>query len=400
MSLPGEPARSTKSAASGTHQPLRTDSAHARGKSAGTPDTAVTPSISAVSAAILTAPLIALPAHALAAQAAAVPQNAPASILDASPTPSATKPQSPANNPGIAGSNATIQPGANTAAVQVASAGNPLQSAPKTADAPAPALTIAARPHSVSTHAQSADQDEETLEATPDSDSPAQPTFSSLPAWTHLGLQAPRPDGVSFVPSLTGDVTLRHATGSTAADQLSTIAVSSSTGIATPPQQHVAAPAQRLEVAVNDPVLGRVDVRAEMRGGVLYASVAGGESSVANAMPALHQFLQEHQVAVHSLDFFGGSNSFPGNSSVSANAARTGTGDTGGGAGSGQAGGSGSQQPSQHQSQAQSQDVQTSTPRPRYGVGDYAMDAIRQAAAPVSVPANGVSSSGTVSIHI
>ena len=63
------------------------------------------------------------------------------------------------------------------------------------------------------------------------------------------------------------------------------------------------APVRRLEVAVQDPVLGNLDVRAEMRGGVLHATLTGLGDSAAASMPALRQFLQQHDVAVHSLTY-------------------------------------------------------------------------------------------------
>ena len=63
------------------------------------------------------------------------------------------------------------------------------------------------------------------------------------------------------------------------------------------------APVRRLDIAVNDPVLGNLDVRAEMRGGNLHASVTGTQEGAAAAMPALHQFLQQHEVNVHTLTY-------------------------------------------------------------------------------------------------
>ncbi len=67
----------------------------------------------------------------------------------------------------------------------------------------------------------------------------------------------------------------------------------------------VTKPARRLEVAVDDPSLGIVNIRAEMRGGSLHASLTGVAESMVDAAPALHQFLQEHQVSVHAISLSG-----------------------------------------------------------------------------------------------
>jgi hypothetical protein len=59
-------------------------------------------------------------------------------------------------------------------------------------------------------------------------------------------------------------------------------------------------PVQRLDVSVDDPVLGNIGLRAEIRGGVLHASISG-DTGVAASMPDLHQFLQRNDIAVHTL---------------------------------------------------------------------------------------------------
>lgn len=59
-------------------------------------------------------------------------------------------------------------------------------------------------------------------------------------------------------------------------------------------------PVQRLDVSVDDPVLGNVGLRAEIRGGILHASISG-DTSVAASLPDLHQFLQRSEIAVHTL---------------------------------------------------------------------------------------------------
>ena len=73
--------------------------------------------------------------------------------------------------------------------------------------------------------------------------------------------------------------------------------------------QPASVPLHRLEVEVNDPVLGSVDVRAEMRGGLLHATLSNGQEDIAATMPALHQFLQQHQVQVQTLSFSSSSDS-------------------------------------------------------------------------------------------
>ncbi len=59
-------------------------------------------------------------------------------------------------------------------------------------------------------------------------------------------------------------------------------------------------PVQRLDVSVDDPVLGNIGLRAEMRGGSLHASISG-DTDVAASLPDLHQFLQRNEIAVHTL---------------------------------------------------------------------------------------------------
>ncbi len=63
------------------------------------------------------------------------------------------------------------------------------------------------------------------------------------------------------------------------------------------------APLKKLEVSVQDPVLGAVGVQAEMRGGVLHASVSGSQEAVGASMSSLHHYLQDQQIAVSTLSF-------------------------------------------------------------------------------------------------
>jgi hypothetical protein len=60
---------------------------------------------------------------------------------------------------------------------------------------------------------------------------------------------------------------------------------------------------RHLEVALNDPMLGNVGIRAEMRNGALHASITGAVNEIATAAPALHQYLQQHNVELHSVSF-------------------------------------------------------------------------------------------------
>ena len=59
---------------------------------------------------------------------------------------------------------------------------------------------------------------------------------------------------------------------------------------------------RHLDVAVSDPVLGTIGIRAEMRAGALHASISGA-GDIAAAAPQLHQYLQQHDVALHSISF-------------------------------------------------------------------------------------------------
>ncbi len=62
-------------------------------------------------------------------------------------------------------------------------------------------------------------------------------------------------------------------------------------------------PVRRLELSVQDPVLGTVGVQAEMRGGVVHASVTGSADAVGASLSSLHHYLNDQQVAVNSLTF-------------------------------------------------------------------------------------------------
>ena len=54
---------------------------------------------------------------------------------------------------------------------------------------------------------------------------------------------------------------------------------------------------------MQDPVLGTVGVQAELRGGVVHASVTGDAAVVGASLPSLHHYLSDQQVAVNSLTF-------------------------------------------------------------------------------------------------
>ena len=61
--------------------------------------------------------------------------------------------------------------------------------------------------------------------------------------------------------------------------------------------------AKRLEVAVDDPDLGRIGVRAELRAGALHASIVGGDTTVSASLPQMHSYLQQQDIAVHSITY-------------------------------------------------------------------------------------------------
>jgi hypothetical protein len=104
-----------------------------------------------------------------------------------------------------------------------------------------------------------------------------------------------------FAPSLSiqPPPTDRH---SVAAD-VSSASVSSTVSSTLDVPSSQAVPVRRLEIAIQDPLLGNVDVRAEMRGGALHATLTGSQDSATASISALHQFLQQHDVTVHSLTY-------------------------------------------------------------------------------------------------
>lgn len=59
--------------------------------------------------------------------------------------------------------------------------------------------------------------------------------------------------------------------------------------------------AKHLEVSLRDLALGDISVRAEMKDGVVHASVIGNHAGSALTASALHQFLEGSQVAVHKV---------------------------------------------------------------------------------------------------
>jgi hypothetical protein len=107
------------------------------------------------------------------------------------------------------------------------------------------------------------------------------------------------PQGATFSYSLHNAASLHESTSesSKSAIDTKTVATQDDTSVA-----QFTPVVRRLEVSVNDPVLGNVDVRAEMRGGALHASISGAQANTA-AAAELHQFLQQHQVAVHTVSF-------------------------------------------------------------------------------------------------
>ncbi len=59
---------------------------------------------------------------------------------------------------------------------------------------------------------------------------------------------------------------------------------------------------KRLEIAIDDPDLGRMNVQAELRNGQLHATLTASDNVVSSA-PALHHFLREQAITVHDLKF-------------------------------------------------------------------------------------------------
>ena len=157
------------------------------------------------------------------------------------------------------------------------------------------------------------------------------------------------------------------------------------------------APVRALEVAVNDPLLGSMDVRAELRGGALHASVTGTgtQDTAASAMPALHQFLQQHEINVQSLTYASG-----GDTTTRATATASTGGDmTRDTAGGGFAGGAGSQQQGGNAAQDQRRPAARSTySEETFAAAGYTASTQRL---PSAIHSTGVLSTGsTLSIHI
>jgi hypothetical protein len=191
-----------------------------------------------------------------------------------------------------------------------------------------------------------------------------------------------------FVPSLTkqAESSIEHRASS---DFLSaSIAKADSTPDVLPPQ---ATPVRRLEIALNDPLLGNMDVRAEMRGGALHATLIGTQDSAAASMPALHRFLQQHDVTVHTLTYTTVGEGVAATGSTAFSSSDMGR-DTAGRNFAGDAG-TGSQQPQGDSSQPQGQRYGTS------GTGTNEHSAYTHSTS-ISMQANTLPNGSTLSIHI
>ena len=102
--------------------------------------------------------------------------------------------------------------------------------------------------------------------------------------------------GGSFSHSLHSTVLARH--GDVTFREIATAVQDSR---ATPePDRAAVRSSSRLEVAINDPGLGRVNVQAERRNGLLHATLIAADNVVSSA-PAMHQFLREQAVSIHDL---------------------------------------------------------------------------------------------------
>jgi hypothetical protein len=191
-----------------------------------------------------------------------------------------------------------------------------------------------------------------------------------------------------FVPSLTkqAESSIEHRASG---DLLTTsIAKSDSTPDVMPVQ---ATPVRRLEIALNDPLLGSMDVRAEMRGGALHATLIGAQDGAAASMPALHQFLQQHDVTVHTLTYTTVGEGVAATGSTAFSSSDMGR-DTAGRNFAGDAG-TGSQQPQGDRSQPQGQRYGTS------GNGTNEHPAYAYSTG-ISMEANTLPNGSTLSIHI
>jgi hypothetical protein len=194
-----------------------------------------------------------------------------------------------------------------------------------------------------------------------------------------------------FVPSLTTQIVTPG--GQHASADISTTLVASAD---LKPDAAIvqAAPVRRLEIAVNDPLLGKMDVRAEMRGGALHATVIGTQDTGAASMPALHQFLQQHDVTVHTLTYTTAGDGVAATGSAASSSSDMGS-DTAGRTFSGGAG-TGSQQSQGDRSQPQEQ---------RYGTSGTGHDehlfvpAYTQSPG-ISMAADALPNGSTLSIHI
>ena len=111
------------------------------------------------------------------------------------------------------------------------------------------------------------------------------------------------PEAAAFSQTMTASTASIAGSGLTHASVRLAIEGSEAGGMAV--TQTGAKSAHRLEIAVEDPTLGVVNIRAELRGGELHASLTGVAESMVNAAPALQQFLQEHSVSVHEIRMSG-----------------------------------------------------------------------------------------------
>ncbi len=123
--------------------------------------------------------------------------------------------------------------------------------------------------------------------------------FAQIPA---QAAGAPHGEGASFSLSL-GAPTEHDGDAATSAPNTGTASHAGTSSDALTPAPSISTPVKRLEVAMQDPVLGNVAVHAEMRGGVLHASLSGSQEAIGASLSSLHHYLQEQQVAVSTLSF-------------------------------------------------------------------------------------------------
>jgi len=124
---------------------------------------------------------------------------------------------------------------------------------------------------------------------------------------SRLSIKEVPTSAVSFQPSIQMSFQYAHGNMTPLRDDFMEV---SPRVIESSPTLVTASAVRHLEIAVDDPVLGNVGVRAELRGGVLHASISAADN-IASTAPQLHLFLQHHDVALQSLSFTAAGSNIP-----------------------------------------------------------------------------------------